>query len=117
MEGRPLEGRHALITGGGTGIGAAAAVALGNAGAKLSLLGRRMPPLQATAVRTGGTAFQCDVGMTGPFDSILGRRVDRVLETRLTANPTQFDVATDDVRLCGAIVDVDPATGQATAIG
>jgi NAD(P)-dependent dehydrogenase (short-subunit alcohol dehydrogenase family) len=58
---RPLEGRHALITGGGTGIGAAAAIALGNTGAKLSLLGRRMPPLQGTAVRTGGTAFQCDV--------------------------------------------------------
>jgi calcineurin-like phosphoesterase len=54
--------------------------------------------------------------MTGPFDSILGRRIDRVLETRLTANPTQFDVASNDVRLCGSIVDVDPATGQATAI-
>lgn len=64
----------------------------------------------------GGTAFQCDVGMTGPFESILGRRIDRVLETRLTANPTQFDVATEDVRLCGSIVDVDPATGLATAI-
>jgi 3-hydroxybutyrate dehydrogenase len=56
-----IDGKHALITGGGSGIGAAAAVELGNAGAKLSLLGRRMPPLQATAVRTGGTAFQCDV--------------------------------------------------------
>jgi len=64
----------------------------------------------------GGTAFQCDVGMTGPFDSILGRRIDRVLETRLTANPTQFDVADGDVRLCGSIVDIDPATGRATAI-
>jgi len=56
-----LAGRHALITGGGSGIGAAAAIELGNAGAKLSLLGRRMPALQGTAVRTGGTAFQCDV--------------------------------------------------------
>ena len=61
MTDKALEGRHALITGGGTGIGAAAAVALGNAGAKLSLLGRRMPPIQHTAVRTGGSAFQCDV--------------------------------------------------------
>jgi NAD(P)-dependent dehydrogenase (short-subunit alcohol dehydrogenase family) len=68
MEGRPLEGRHALITGGGTGIGAAAAIALGNAGARLSLLGRRMPPLQATAVRTGGTAFQCDVTEPGGIE-------------------------------------------------
>jgi len=56
-----LEGRHALITGGGTGIGAAAARTLAAEGAKLSLLGRRMPPIQATAVATGGTAFQCDV--------------------------------------------------------
>jgi calcineurin-like phosphoesterase len=54
--------------------------------------------------------------MTGPFESILGRRIDRVMETRLTANPTQFDVAEGDVRLCGSIVDVDATTGQATAI-
>ena len=73
-------------------------------------------PTADECVFPGGTAFQCDVGMTGPFESILGRRIDRVLETRLTANPTQFDVATDDVRLCGSIVDVDPATGLATAI-
>lgn len=64
----------------------------------------------------GGTAFQCDVGMTGPYDSILGRRVDRVLETTLSFNPTQFDVATGDVRLSGTIVDIDEQTGQATAI-
>ncbi|MGE0756714.1 MAG: YmdB family metallophosphoesterase [Pirellulaceae bacterium] len=64
----------------------------------------------------GGTAFQCDVGMTGPHDSILGRKIDRVLETTLTFRPTQFQVATGDVRLCGSIVEADPATGHATAI-
>lgn len=64
----------------------------------------------------GGTAFQCDVGMTGPHDSILGRRIDRVLETTITFQPTQFDVATGDVQLHGTVVDVDPATGKATAI-
>lgn len=63
-----------------------------------------------------GTAFQCDVGMTGPFDSILGRRVDRVMETARTYRPTHFEVATKDVRLQGSIVDVDPQTGRATAI-
>jgi metallophosphoesterase (TIGR00282 family) len=63
-----------------------------------------------------GTAFQCDVGMTGPYESILGRRIDRVMETTLTGRPTEFEVATGDVRLCGSIVDVDPATGRATAI-
>lgn len=64
----------------------------------------------------GGTAFQCDVGMTGPHESILGRRIDRVMETTLTFQPTQFDVATGDVRLCGTLVDADERSGRATAI-
>jgi NAD(P)-dependent dehydrogenase (short-subunit alcohol dehydrogenase family) len=58
---RELEGRHALITGGGTGIGAAAAQHLSAAGAKLSLLGRRLEPLTAVTDELGGTAIQCDV--------------------------------------------------------
>ena len=51
-------------------------------------------PTADECVLPGGTAFQCDVGMTGPYESIIGRRIDRVMETMLTANPTQFDVAT-----------------------
>ena len=54
--------------------------------------------------------------MTGPHDSILGRRIDRVMETTRTFRPTHYDVATGDVRLNGSIVDVDPQTGRATAI-
>src|SRR5687767_6163321 len=54
-------GRHALITGGGTGIGAATARMLAAEGAKLSLLGRRREPLEAIASETGGTAITCDV--------------------------------------------------------
>jgi metallophosphoesterase (TIGR00282 family) len=73
-------------------------------------------PTADEQVLPGGTAFQCDVGMTGPLDSILGRRIDRVMETTLTFRPTQFDVATREVRLTGSIVDVDPETGRATAI-
>jgi 2',3'-cyclic-nucleotide 2'-phosphodiesterase len=64
----------------------------------------------------GGTAFQCDVGMTGPHASILGRRIDRVMETTLTFQPTQFEVATGDVRLSGTIVEASPTTGLATSI-
>lgn len=63
-----------------------------------------------------GTAFVCDVGMTGPFDSVLGRRIDRLLSTAIDFVPTMFDVATGDVRLSGAIVDVDAKTGKATSV-
>jgi len=73
-------------------------------------------PTADECVLPGGTAFQADVGMTGPYESILGRRIDRVMETTLTSNPTQFEVASNDVRLGGAIVDVDSATGRATNI-
>jgi 2',3'-cyclic-nucleotide 2'-phosphodiesterase len=64
----------------------------------------------------GGTAYQTDVGMTGPHDSILGRRYDRVLATTLSFVPHYFDVATGDPRLNGALVEVDPVTGRAQAI-
>ncbi len=73
-------------------------------------------PTADEQILTGGTAFISDVGMTGPYDSILGRRVDRVLSTTLTFVPSQFEVATGDVRLAGAIVDIDASTGRATAI-
>jgi metallophosphoesterase (TIGR00282 family) len=63
-----------------------------------------------------GTAYQTDVGMTGPHDSILGRRYDRVLSATLSAVPAYFDVAAGDVRLNGALVTIDPATGHAEAI-
>ena len=65
-------------------------------------------PTADECILPGGTAFQCDVGMTGPFESIIGRRIDRVMETTLTGLPTEFDVATGDVRLCGTIVDGRP---------
>lgn len=73
-------------------------------------------PTADEQILPGGTAFICDVGMTGPYASILGRRVDRVLSAAVTFVPTPFDVATEDVRMGGALVDIDAATGQATAI-
>ncbi len=63
-----------------------------------------------------GTAYQTDVGMTGPYDSILGRRYDRVLAATLSHVPHHFDVATGDPRLCGALIEVDPTTGRALKI-
>jgi metallophosphoesterase (TIGR00282 family) len=63
-----------------------------------------------------GTAFISDVGMCGPYSSILGRSVDNVLATAVSFVPHNFNVATDDVRLAGAIVEVDPSTGRAHSI-
>ncbi len=67
-------------------------------------------------ILAGGTAFLCDVGMTGPYDSVLGRRIDRVLGTTVTFVPSAFDVAEGDPRLAGAVVEVDAATGKAASI-
>jgi 2',3'-cyclic-nucleotide 2'-phosphodiesterase len=63
-----------------------------------------------------GTAYQTDVGMTGPHDSILGRRYDRVLSSTLSFVPAHFDVASGDPRLNGALVCIDPESGRATSI-
>ncbi len=64
----------------------------------------------------GGTAFQCDVGMTGPHDSILGRKIEPVMDTTITFRPNPFEVATNDVRLSATLVEVDETTGKATGI-
>ena len=67
-------------------------------------------------IMPGGTAFQCDVGMTGPHDGVIGRRYDRVLETTYTFLPTTFLVATGELRMHATIVEIDPETRRAVAI-
>lgn len=73
-------------------------------------------PTADECILPGGTAFQADVGMTGPYDSIIGRRIDRTLSMTLTQVPAYLDVATGDPRLSGAVVEVDPESGRAQAI-
>ena len=63
-----------------------------------------------------GTAYITDLGMCGPHDSIIGRRVDRVLKTMTTAMPCPFDVATGDPRVCGLYVEIDPQRRAATRV-
>jgi metallophosphoesterase (TIGR00282 family) len=63
-----------------------------------------------------GTAFITDVGMTGPYDSIIGNKVDDVLERFLTGLRPRLEVANGDVRLCGAVLEVDEKTGKAKTI-
>lgn len=66
------------------------------------------------AVLPNGTAFMCDVGMTGPYTGVLGREVKPVIERFLDGMPRRFDVAEKDVRLSGALVEFDPETKKAT---
>jgi len=63
-----------------------------------------------------GTAFLADAGMTGPFDGVIGRKKEQILNRFLTQMPTRFEMAEGDVQLHGAIVDIDEKTGKANSI-
>ncbi len=63
-----------------------------------------------------GTAYITDCGMTGPYDSVIGRKKDKILERYLTQLPTSFDMATDDIQMHGVIIDIDEKTGKARDI-
>lgn len=63
-----------------------------------------------------GTAYITDVGMTGPFDGVIGVKKELIIEKFLTNMPVRFEAASGDVRLCAVVVDCDEATGQARAI-
>ncbi|RKZ11859.1 TIGR00282 family metallophosphoesterase [bacterium] len=73
-------------------------------------------PTADERILPGGTAFQTDLGMTGPFDSIIGMDREAVLKRFLTGMPTRFEVAQHDVRLCGLVVEIDEWSGQATSV-
>jgi calcineurin-like phosphoesterase len=63
-----------------------------------------------------GTALQTDVGMTGPYESVIGMRPEKVLERFLFNTPRPFQPAKRDIQLRGALVDADESTGRALAI-
>ena len=73
-------------------------------------------PTADAKILPGGSAFISDLGMCGPYDSVLGRRKDRVVKYMTTNMPQPFDVATGDVRLCGALAEIDTETGRALSI-
>src|SRR5947209_18766044 len=64
----------------------------------------------------GGTAFLCDAGMCGPINSILGRAIDPILKRFISNLPASFPVAAGEVRLRGALIDIDEKTGRASRI-
>jgi len=63
-----------------------------------------------------GTAYISDVGMTGPFDSVIGIKKETIIERFITQMPNKFELAKDDIRLQGVIVGVDPSSGKANFI-
>ena len=64
----------------------------------------------------GGTAYLTDAGFTGPHESVLGREIQPVLQRFRTAMPQRFEVARNNVKLCGAIIEIDNTTGKAVNI-
>lgn len=62
------------------------------------------------------TAYITDAGMTGPFDSVIGSDKDIILKKFLTQIPIKFEVAKEDIRLCGVVITIDPISGKALEI-
>jgi hypothetical protein len=73
-------------------------------------------PTADERVLPGGTAHITDVGMTGPYDSVIGVKKELVIARFLNNMPARFEAATGDVRLCGVVVDCDNLTGHARSI-
>ena len=73
-------------------------------------------PTADTRVLPGGTAYQTDVGMTGPYDSVIGVQKELVLQRFLTGLPARFEAAVHDVRFCAVLVECDEITGKALRI-
>jgi len=73
-------------------------------------------PTADERVLPSGTAYITDVGMTGPYQSIIGMRSDRVLKRFLLQSRASFEVAKRDVRLAGVVIEVDEVTGRAERI-
>ena len=63
-----------------------------------------------------GTAYMTDVGMTGPHDSVIGAEKEAAVRRFVNQLPVRFEPATGDVKLCGAMLDIDEETGKARQI-
>ena len=73
-------------------------------------------PTADERVLPGGTAYQTDVGMSGPYDSVIGVEKELVLRKFVTGMPCKFEAARGYPKMCAALVSCDPATGRATRI-
>ena len=73
-------------------------------------------PTADETVLPKGTAYITDVGMTGPYDSVIGVKKEQVIERFLSGMPARFESAIGDVRLCAVVVECNDQTGRATKI-
>ncbi len=73
-------------------------------------------PTADERVLPGGTAYITDVGMSGPYDGVIGVKKELVMGKFLNGMPVRFEPATGDVRLCGVVIDCDDHTGKAQKI-
>ncbi|MGA9671033.1 MAG: TIGR00282 family metallophosphoesterase [Terracidiphilus sp.] len=73
-------------------------------------------PTADQRVLPGGTAYQTDVGMSGPYDSVIGVEKELVLHRFVTGMPGKFEAAKGNPKMCAALITCDPVTGRASAI-
>jgi hypothetical protein len=73
-------------------------------------------PTADERVLPNGTAFQTDVGMSGPYDSVIGVETEMVLKRFLTGMPGKFEAAKGNPKLCATLIDCDGATGRARSV-
>jgi len=73
-------------------------------------------PTADERVLPGGTAYQTDVGMSGPYDSVIGVEKDMVLHRFRTGMPGKFEAAKGNAKMCGALIGCDAQTGRASSI-
>ena len=73
-------------------------------------------PTADTRVLPSGTAYQTDVGMTGPYDSVIGVQKEQVLQRFLTGLPGRFEAAKGDPRFCAVLIECDETSGRARSI-
>jgi metallophosphoesterase (TIGR00282 family) len=73
-------------------------------------------PTADERILPGGTAYQTDVGMSGPYDSVIGVEKELVLHRFLTGMPGKFEAAKGNPKMCAALIACDPVTGRASAI-
>jgi metallophosphoesterase (TIGR00282 family) len=67
-------------------------------------------------VLPAGTAYITDLGMTGPFDSVLGRRIEQIVQRFVTQMPIRFEMAEENVQMHGVVVEIDEKSGRAKSI-